>query len=96
MAFSYLVGLSSSSYIHLGYLSFFATLAEEEPIDFLTNPIYRQPLVNCLASYLINSDPVIIVAVIETIAQICRTIDGKRALAAYLGKASASLHINLN
>ncbi|VDK38199.1 unnamed protein product [Taenia asiatica] len=67
-----------------GYLSFFATLAEEEPIDFLSNPIYRQPLVNCLASYLISSDPIITVAVIETIAQICRTIDGKRALAAYL------------
>ncbi|KAL5970831.1 26S proteasome non-ATPase regulatory subunit 5, partial [Taenia solium] len=69
-----------------GYLSFFSTLAEEEPIDFLSNPFYRQPLVNCLASYLTNSDPIITVAVIETIAQICRTIDGKRALAAYLGK----------
>ncbi|KAL5108491.1 26S proteasome non-ATPase regulatory subunit 5 [Taenia crassiceps] len=68
----------------LGYLSFFATLAEEEPIDFLANPIYTQRLVNCLASYLINSDPVITVCVIETIAQICRTIDGKRVLAAYL------------
>ncbi|KAH9284427.1 26S proteasome non-ATPase regulatory subunit 5 [Echinococcus granulosus] len=67
-----------------GYLSFFATLAEEEPIDFLTNPIYRQPLVSCLASYLTTSDPTITVAVTETVAQICRTTDGKRALAAYL------------
>ncbi|CDI98298.1 26S proteasome non ATPase regulatory subunit 5 [Echinococcus multilocularis] len=67
-----------------GYLSFFATLAEEEPMDFLTNPIYRQPLVSCLASYLTTSDPTITVAVTETVAQICRTTDGKRALAAYL------------
>ncbi|VDM33890.1 unnamed protein product [Hydatigera taeniaeformis] len=76
-----------------GYLSFFATLAEEEPTDFLANPIYRQPLIHCLAGYLTTSDPIITVAAIETIAQICRTMDGKGALAVYLGKNPESLLI---
>ncbi|KAM7532781.1 hypothetical protein Aperf_G00000129394 [Anoplocephala perfoliata] len=67
-----------------GYLSFFASLAEEEPINFLGNSDYRQALVGCLAEYLNSPDPTITTSVIEAVAQICRTIDGKKAVADYL------------
>ncbi|KAM3177648.1 hypothetical protein ACTXT7_004129 [Hymenolepis weldensis] len=68
----------------VGYLSFFSSLAEEEPVVFLGNPDYRQPLASFLARYLSSSNPIITTRVIEAVAQICITINGKKAFAEYL------------
>nr|CDS28960.2 26S proteasome non ATPase regulatory subunit 5 [Hymenolepis microstoma] len=87
LLFSDLQNLQSNPFHDMllpGYLNFFSSLAEEEPIAFLGNPNYRQPLAICLARYLSSSDPIITTSVIEAVGQICITINGKRKFAEYL------------
>ncbi|VDO10165.1 unnamed protein product [Rodentolepis nana] len=79
-----LVCPSGRAFLQLRYLYFFSSLAEEEPVAFLGNPDYRQPLAICLSKYLSSSDPIITTCAIEAIGQMCITINGKRELAEYL------------
>uniref|UniRef100_A0A5K3EIN4 26S proteasome non-ATPase regulatory subunit 5 n=1 Tax=Mesocestoides corti TaxID=53468 RepID=A0A5K3EIN4_MESCO len=67
-----------------GYLTFFGALAASEPLRFLGTSSTLSPLTSRLSISLSSPNPTILLAALEAISFICRTSDGKMAVAPHL------------